>query len=43
MEPPTKRKNYEASFKLRVIKMSKELNSYSAARASDITEKTVRE
>jgi transposase-like protein len=43
MEPPTKRRKYEASFKLREIKMAKESNNCAAARAFDITEKMVRE
>jgi hypothetical protein len=36
IKPPTKRKKYEASFKLKVIKMAKESNNYAAAKAFDI-------
>jgi transposase-like protein len=38
-----RRRKYEASFKLKVIKMAKESNSCAAARGFDITEKMVRE
>jgi hypothetical protein len=39
MEPPTKSRKYEASFKLKVIKMGKESNDCAAARAFDVIEK----
>lgn len=40
---PTKRRKYEASFKLKVIKKAKESNNCAAARAFDITEKMARD
>ena len=43
MEPPTKRRKYEASFKLKVIEVAKESNNCAAARKFDVTEKMVRE
>ena len=39
----SKRRKYEASFKLKVIKQAKESNNCAAARTFDITEKTVRD
>jgi transposase-like protein len=42
VEPPTKRRKYQTSFRLKVIKMAKELNNCAAARAFDITEERKR-
>jgi hypothetical protein len=39
MEPPTKRRKYEGSFMLKVIKSAKEPNNCAAARTFDISEK----
>ena len=43
MEPLTKRRKYEASFKLKVIEVAKASNNCAAARTFDVTEKLVRD
>ena len=43
MEPLTKRRKYEASFKLKVVDVAKGSNNCAAARQFDVTEKMVRE
>ena len=43
MKQPTKRKKYEASFKLKVIEVAKVSNNCAAARTFDVTEKIVRD
>ena len=43
MEPPAKRRKYEASFKLRVIEVAKASNNCVAARTFDVAEKLVRD
>ena len=42
MEPPTKRRKYKASIKLKVIEVAKASNNSAAARTFDVTEKMVR-
>ena len=41
MEPPTKRKQYKASFKMKVIEVAKTSNNCATARTFDVTEKMV--
>ena len=42
-EPSTKRRKYEASFRLNAIEVTKASNNCAAARTFDVTEKMVRE
>ena len=43
MDPPTKRRKYEACFKLKVIAVAKASNKCAAVKTFDVTEKMVRD
>ena len=43
MQPSTKRRKYDASYKLKVIEVAKASNNCAAARIFDVTEKMVRD
>ena len=43
MEPPKKRRKYEASFKLKVTEVANASNNCAAARTFDVTGKLVRD